>query len=241
MCGSAAAQTISDTELRAGYCLGVSTSQAEWERAKLESDPSLRNMPADVLGIIEERQKRFQDYLTVKGVAKDRNPEALRIASECGKKDLATCETELEQFYKECAESCEKVEDESYPACYDKCPHPDSCTRVGKCEKFSSVLKPDHCSLLFLSSRAVRRCSMGLFALFSEALTPALHHIARSEGNATRGFLIRSLRFFLVCRHAGRHMVMHGDVSPILPGYARGEVIWRSITKHHHTSPYLMA
>ena len=133
--------------------------------------------PADVLGIIEDRQKRFQDYLTAKGVAKDRNPEALRIASERGKKDLATCETELEQFYKECAERCEKVEDESYPTCYDKCPHPDSCTRVGKCEKFSSVLKPDHCSLLFLSSRAVRRCSMGLFALFSEALTPALHHV----------------------------------------------------------------
>jgi hypothetical protein len=31
-------------------------------------------MPADVLGIIEERQKRFQDYLTAKGVCQGSKP-----------------------------------------------------------------------------------------------------------------------------------------------------------------------
>jgi|SRR6516165_10927370 len=112
VCGSAAAQTISDTELRAGYCLGVSTLQVELERASMKEnawhEPILR-LAQQSLEQIQERQKRFQDYLTAKGT-KDRSPEALRIASERGKKDVATCEAELEQeFYKECAERCDRA------------------------------------------------------------------------------------------------------------------------------------
>jgi hypothetical protein len=139
VCGSAAAQTISDTELRAGYCLGVAMSHAEAKTAELKEDTGdqiIKDYDQRTLRSIEERQKRFQDYLTAKGT-RDRSPEAFRIASERGKKDVAACEIELEQeFYKGCADRCERLsgEDESsYPACYDKCPHPDSCTRVGKC------------------------------------------------------------------------------------------------------------
>jgi hypothetical protein len=132
VCGSAAAQPISDTELQAAYCLGVSTSQAEGERAIMESDPSLRNTPADILKVIEERQKRFQDYLSAKGFTRDRSPDALKIASERGKKDVATCEAD--ESYKECEERCDKVLDtDAGLACYDKCPSPASCDPLKKC------------------------------------------------------------------------------------------------------------
>jgi hypothetical protein len=134
VCGSAAAQTISDTELQAGYCLGVSTSQVEEERAALESDPSLRNTPADILWILEERQKRFQDYLGAKGFTRDRSPEALRSAFERGKKDVATCEAD--ETYKECEERCDKDYGQNTDAlldCLDRCPSPHSCDPLEKC------------------------------------------------------------------------------------------------------------
>jgi hypothetical protein len=139
LCGSAAAQPISDTELQAGYCLGVSTSQAEMKAAELKeeaNDPILRAYEQDVLRIIEERQKRFEDYLTAKGFTRDRSSEALRIASERGKKDVATCRAELEQeFYKGCTERCDRFygNTDALLDCFDKCPNPNSCGRVSKC------------------------------------------------------------------------------------------------------------
>jgi hypothetical protein len=137
---SAAAQPISDTELQAGYCLGVSTSQAEAKTAELReeaSDPILMELDQGTLGEIQERQKRFQDYLSAKGYTRDRSPEALRIASERGKKDVATCAAELEhEFYKECDDRCDKDYEPGTDAnsgCLDTCPSPDSCERVKKC------------------------------------------------------------------------------------------------------------
>ena len=140
MCGSAAAQTISDTELQAGYCLGVTASQADARAAILKKeagDPIMRNYDQDVLRHIQERHRRFQEYLIANGFTWDRSSEALRIASERGKKDVATCDAELEQeFYKECDERCDKVLEQNTDAglaCYDKCPSPASCDSLKKC------------------------------------------------------------------------------------------------------------
>jgi hypothetical protein len=140
VCGGAAAQTISDTELQAGYCLGVATSKAEAKTEELKeeaSDPILGMLDQDILRHIRERQKRFDDYLTAKGFARDRRPEALRTASERGKNDVATCEAALEQeFYKECPERCDRIHGQATDAsldCFDRCPSPNSCNLVGKC------------------------------------------------------------------------------------------------------------
>jgi hypothetical protein len=140
VCGGAAAQTISDTELQAGYCSGVAASEAEAKTEELKaeaSNPILGVLDQNILRHIRERQKRFDDYLTVKGFAMDRKPEALRIASERGKNDVATCEAALEQeFYKECPERCDRIYGQATDAsldCFDRCPSPNSCALVRKC------------------------------------------------------------------------------------------------------------
>jgi hypothetical protein len=140
VCGGAAAQTISDTELQVGYCLGVVTSEAEVKAEELKaeaSNPMLGMLDQGMLRHIRERQKRFDDYLTAKGFARDRRPEALRIASERGKNNVATCEAALEQeFYKECPERCDRIYGQATDAsldCFDRCPSPNSCILVWKC------------------------------------------------------------------------------------------------------------
>ena len=140
VCGDAAAQTISDAELEAGYCLGVATSEAEVKTEELKaeaSNPILGMLDQNILGHIRERQKRFDDYLTAKGFARDRRPEALRIASERGKNDVAICEAALEEeFYNECPERCDRIYGQATDAsldCFDRCPSPNSCALVTKC------------------------------------------------------------------------------------------------------------
>src|SRR6516225_12411730 len=101
VCGDAAAQTISDAELEAGYCLGVATSEAEVKTEELKaeaSNPILGMLDQNILGHIRERQKRFDDYLTAKGFARDRRPEALRVASERGKNDVANAPNAAIEF-----------------------------------------------------------------------------------------------------------------------------------------------
>ena len=140
LCGSAAAQTMSETELQAGYCLGVSTSQAEIKIAELKeeaNDPILRTYDQDILRQIHERQKRFEDYLSAKGFNEGSKPSSIENASERGRKDLATCKAELEhRFYKECPERCDRLYGENTDAmvdCFNRCPNPNSCNRVSKC------------------------------------------------------------------------------------------------------------
>ena len=135
VCGGAAAQAISGTELQAGYCLGVATSEAEAKTEELKeeaNDPILGRWDQDLLGHIRERQKRFDNYLTAKGFARDRRPDALRIASERGKNDVATCEAALEQeFYKECPKRCDRIYGQATDAsldCFNRCPSPNSAS-----------------------------------------------------------------------------------------------------------------
>lgn len=135
---SASGQEISDTELKAAYCLGVSTAQLNEEKlnAKSAADVSVRELHKDVEGIVAERQKRFRDYLIAKGFASDRDPERLKIAILRGEGDVATCGKDLElSFYKSCSERCRTSYSDASRilACNDKCPTPDACIRVKKC------------------------------------------------------------------------------------------------------------
>lgn len=118
--------------------MATSEAEAKTEELKAEaSNPILGMLDENILGHIRERQKRFDDYLTAKGFARDRRPEALRIASERGKNDVATCEAALEEeFYNECPERCDRIYGQATDAsldCFDRCPSPNSCALVTKC------------------------------------------------------------------------------------------------------------
>jgi hypothetical protein len=138
-CGGAFAQPVSDIELRAAYCLGVSTAQIASDQAKYAAtrDAAAKGLLLQIEAIIAERQKRFRDYLTAKGFIGDRNPENLRIALTRGSEDAPMCERELETpYYKACSDHCNATYAGNYDllmACTGKCPSPESCGRVQKC------------------------------------------------------------------------------------------------------------
>jgi hypothetical protein len=137
-CGAAMAQAVSDVELQAAYCLGVSTAQLKSQEALLASghDASTEVLLKEIEKSIAERQKRFRDYLNAKGFTQDRNPEKLRVALGRGSDDVPVCEREAKlQVFKECGGRClAKIgEPKSFVDCTAKCPSPDSCTRVKKC------------------------------------------------------------------------------------------------------------
>jgi hypothetical protein len=129
---------ISDVELQAGYCLGVSTTQlnGEKEGARKANNAQSRQLHKEVGAIIEERQKRFKDYLVAKGFMADRSPEPLAVAIARGRNDVKGCESELEKpYFKECGQRCRTTytSAEQIINCAKRCPEPDECKRVKKC------------------------------------------------------------------------------------------------------------
>jgi hypothetical protein len=138
-CGMVWAQSVTDMELQAAYCLGVSTAQLNEETAaiKVEKEPSTRALHKDIAKVISERQQRFRDYIIVKGFGGDRNPQSLKVALSRGEADVSACETELQDdFFKSCGDRCRARygnASEAAMACNVKCPSPDACVRVKKC------------------------------------------------------------------------------------------------------------
>jgi hypothetical protein len=128
------AQTISDVELQAGYCLGVSTTQL--------NSPFTNNAISKQMHVpemVEERQRRFKDYLAAKGFMTDRSPEPLAVAMAHGRSDVNTCESENEKPYvQECRDKCvatllRSLNVEQNTNCMKRCPEPRACKRVKKC------------------------------------------------------------------------------------------------------------
>ncbi len=137
--GDALAQTVTDVELRAAYCLGVATGQYEENKRSADREPmaQLKKVHLDIAAIIDERRLRFRDYLTAKGFLSGRETSAMRLALARGPKDAETCSRENElPFYKECGETCRRTWSQNHwqaTNCVAKCPRPEACTRVKKC------------------------------------------------------------------------------------------------------------
>jgi hypothetical protein len=88
----AQAQTISDVELQAAYCLGVATEQEELSRrdAAAAPDRSARAVYEFAIAIVAERRNRFRDYLTAKGFLSGRDVSAIKLAITRGPADVRT-------------------------------------------------------------------------------------------------------------------------------------------------------
>ena len=135
----AAAQTATDIELQAGYCLGVATAQLKEDNDSFRTatDAASKKLNKDVADIVAERQQRFRDYLAAKGFLDDRNPEPLKVAILRGVADVGKCGSDLKQdFFRQCGDRCLGrfgFSSEAYMQCSAKCPSPDACIRVKKC------------------------------------------------------------------------------------------------------------
>jgi len=135
--GGAQAQTISDTELQAAYCLGVATEQEEGDRkeAAAAKDSSIKQLHETVANIIAERRMRFRDYLTAKGFLFGRDASAIKLAIMRGPTDVKSCQSELKlAFYKDCSNQCDRLPTtERRSACKRACPSPQPCERIKSC------------------------------------------------------------------------------------------------------------
>jgi hypothetical protein len=133
----AQAQTISDIELRAAYCLGVATEQEELSGrdAAAAPDRSARAVYEFAIAIIAERRNRFRDYLTAKGFLSGRDVSAIKLAITRGPSDVRVCESDLKSdFYKRCSNLCDRhSSEERRSSCNAACPSPEACQRVKKC------------------------------------------------------------------------------------------------------------
>jgi hypothetical protein len=129
-------QTVSDIELQAAYCLGVTTEQEEETRRKQAgATQALKVLHERIAGIIAERRMRFRDYLVAKGFLTDRDSSAIKLAIVRGPRDVKTCEREIEVHpYKTCTDGCSRFRDDDRRAdCVEACPSPDACVRVKRC------------------------------------------------------------------------------------------------------------
>ena len=137
--GTSWAQTVSDLELQAAYCLGVSTAQVNEQRQAIKEakDPSSSALRREIEKIIVERQQRFRDYIIAKGFGGERNPESLKVAILRGGADVDRCESDLKlEFFQTCHDRCSanygNMTNASI-ACNAKCPDPEACARLKKC------------------------------------------------------------------------------------------------------------
>jgi hypothetical protein len=132
------AETLSDTELRAGYCLGVANEQIQDSTriVREAKDVEVQKLNVFAVNIATERRNRFLDYLKSKGFGTDRNPESLKVANDRGRQDVRMCDAELEgPYYKRCGDQCAKIArtGNDLLSCVARCPSPETCDRVKKC------------------------------------------------------------------------------------------------------------
>jgi hypothetical protein len=129
-------EKVSDTELRAAYCLAVVEGQqlnlANW-------------MEQAVVGkSLIERRDRFRDYLLAKGFLGGRDPVGLTTAMRRGTADENQCDHEARSGeYKMCRDRClagitnDSGSETAQKAmqCAVRCPSPQACDRVGRCSE----------------------------------------------------------------------------------------------------------
>jgi hypothetical protein len=127
-------ERVTDTELKAAYCLGVVRSQAEMVRGDLIGTALAGKK-------IVERESRLFDYLSAKGYLGGRETAGISTGIVRGKNDFAQCQSDPAK--NECRNACPKPNDlsdvrantkafECIAHCSDKS---DACKRMKTCSQ----------------------------------------------------------------------------------------------------------
>jgi hypothetical protein len=98
------ATPVTDTELRAAYCLGVATDQIEafsTQLKRIEAGAKIGRETQQnkedritykfMLDAVVERQERLRDYLKIKGFLSGRNIRLIELSLDRGVKDSGQC------------------------------------------------------------------------------------------------------------------------------------------------------
>jgi len=139
------AAPVTDTELRAAYCLGVATAQletleAEYVRRKALGTGRPRSLQDDIEVKLEdearkvatERRDRIRGYLAAKGFLGRRTVRDIQIALLRGPIDVKACIAELDDNVA-CFHECGPVKTtEQGRRCDMRC-GADACIRVKRC------------------------------------------------------------------------------------------------------------
>lgn len=141
-------QQVTDIELRAAYCLGVSTAQFEdaTKETQLKRQQVARGnnkaidymslrVSEDIQKIIAERRDRLRDYLKIKGFLNGRSVKEIDIPLERGVKDARQCSVDAKDTtQQQCRKTCGPLNTVAdYKRCDSKCSDSDSCARVKRC------------------------------------------------------------------------------------------------------------
>jgi hypothetical protein len=135
---------VTDTELKAAYCLGVVTAQIEdhsidLSQLKTKIKNSRTNSIGDQLSLdfeermhktLIERRNRVRDYLTSKGFLGRRNVQVIQTALLRGPEDVNGCFAENKNpLIAACKHKCYQ---NNAKQCDTQCAA-DACARVGRC------------------------------------------------------------------------------------------------------------
>jgi len=138
---------VTDTELRAAYCLGVNTAQLEIQsvkvaslRAKLRArtvtadDRISLQIEEDIETLVRVRRDRFRDYLMAKGFLGGGDVRESKSALVRGPADVKGCAAENDDsVIVECKRQCGPIKTpEAGERCDTRCGS-DACVRVNRC------------------------------------------------------------------------------------------------------------
>jgi hypothetical protein len=141
------AAPVTDTELKAAYCLGVVTVQIEIHAAELDQLKArvARGRTKDVMQGIEleieedvhktliERRDRMRDYLVSKGFLGRRNIREIQIALLRGPADDKACAVENnDPIIGSCKRRCGIKTTEDAERCNTRCAS-EACMRTARC------------------------------------------------------------------------------------------------------------
>jgi hypothetical protein len=125
---------VTDTELRASYCLGVTTAQLETQSADVAKYRALAraktattedrmkfSLAEDVEKIVRERRDRFREYLAAKGFLGGRSIREIKSALVRGPADVEACaatsaDRDIEaKFKRQCGDASARCETQCTP------------------------------------------------------------------------------------------------------------------------------
>jgi hypothetical protein len=127
---------VTDTEIKATYCLAVTAAQ--WETIKANDIQAGAAGPG-----LAKRHVRFRDYLLAKGFLIGNDPPGVGIAMRRGAEDVAQCNRESQApSVQSCRERCNKQAEHllgseqgamRWVKCLGECPSPNSSVPLAGC------------------------------------------------------------------------------------------------------------
>ncbi|HEY1364175.1 MAG TPA: hypothetical protein VGF60_18180 [Xanthobacteraceae bacterium] len=135
---AAAADKVSDLDLRAAYCLAIAAAQEAKHQEELgrAAESGARDTLMLAVRLARERKAKLASYLAGKGLSPADDDSPVKAAQERGSQDVEACDRDIKLApYKTCSDDCMarlRAADQRL-ICLAACPSPEACQRARKC------------------------------------------------------------------------------------------------------------